>query len=107
MELLPGRPGLSRQTFTAGFHGRLSLERPAEFRLSVLAERNSAVPRYQFTLGASPMRATVEIHPDDAAAKRHACAVVDEINRNVKNRLRVLVWDDDGELLAAVSPMDE
>jgi len=53
------------------------------------------------------MRATVEIHPDDAAAKRHACAVVDEINRNVKNRLRVLVWDDDGELLAAVSPMDE
>ena len=65
------------------------------------------MPRYQFALGDGPMRAAAEIHCDDAAAKRHACIVVDEINHNAKSRLRVLVWDDDGELLAAVRPVDD
>jgi len=102
------------QTFTVNssagpdLHGSFTVERLAELRLWFLAEtRNSAVPRYQFTLGDSPMRATVEILSDDAAAKRYACIVVDEINRNVTSPSRVLVWDNDGELLAAVRPMEE
>ena len=65
------------------------------------------MPRYRFALGDSPLHAAAEIHCDDAAAKRHACVVVDEINRNVKSRSRVLVRDDEGELLAAVSPVDD
>lgn len=65
------------------------------------------MPRYQFALGDSPMRAAAEIHASDAAAKRHACMIADEINRNAMSACRVLVWDDDGELLAAVRPMDD
>jgi hypothetical protein len=45
--------------------------------------------------------------PDDAAAKRHACIIADEINRNAKTRSRVLVFEHDCELLAAASPIDE
>ena len=65
------------------------------------------MPRYQFALSVSPMRTVAEVHSNDAAAKRHACNVVDEVNRNAKSCLRVLLWDNEGDLLAAVSSIGE
>ena len=65
------------------------------------------MPRYLFTLENRPLSGTAVEFPDDAAAKRHACLVADELNRHVNHPSRVLVLDQDGELLAAVTPIDE
>jgi hypothetical protein len=65
------------------------------------------MPRYIFTLDNPPLPGVAEKFPDDAAAKRHACTIADEINRNTKAQSRVLVLDPDGELLAAARPIDE
>jgi hypothetical protein len=56
---------------------------------------------YLFTLDNTAIPGVLKELPDDAAAKRHACIIADGINR------RVLVVDQDGDLLAAVSPIDE
>jgi hypothetical protein len=45
--------------------------------------------------------------PNDMAAKRYACQVADEINRNAKHPLPVLIFDQQGTLLAAVRPIEE
>jgi hypothetical protein len=45
--------------------------------------------------------------PDDAAAKRYACVIADEINRHAKQYSPVLVLDNEGRLLAAVRPIEE
>jgi hypothetical protein len=65
------------------------------------------MPRYVFALDNPPFPGVAEKFPDDVAAKRHACTIADEINRNTKVQSRVLVLDHDGELLAAASPVDE
>lgn len=65
------------------------------------------MPSYLFTLDNLLLAGAAEEFPDDAAAKWHACRVADEINRNAKSRSRVLVLDYDGELVAAVSSIDE
>jgi hypothetical protein len=66
-----------------------------------------ALPRYLFKLAAPLSRAAAEDLPDDAAAKLHACRIADEINRHGKRQTRVLVQDDEGNLLAVVSPIEE
>jgi hypothetical protein len=67
----------------------------------------ASMPRYLFTLDAPELPGTMEEFPDDKAAKLQACVIADEINRNAQSRSRVFVLDEDGELVAAVSPMDE
>lgn len=51
------------------------------------------MPTYPFTLDNLLLPGVAEEFPDDATAKRHACRVADEINRNAKSRSRVLVLD--------------
>ena len=65
------------------------------------------MPRYAFALDGPRIPGDVEQFPTDSAAKRHACVVADEINRNATSKRRVLVFDDDGELLAVVAPVEE
>jgi hypothetical protein len=47
------------------------------------------------------------VFPTDQAAKLHACTVSDELSRNAWCQFRVLVLDQYGTLLAAVSPIQE
>jgi hypothetical protein len=61
------------------------------------------MPRYVFTLDAPPVPGAAEDLPDDRSAKRRACIIADEINRNARTQSRVLVLDQDGALVAAVS----
>lgn len=78
------------------------------FGLDWLASfKEPPMPRYLFSLDNLLLPGAAEEFPDDAAAQRHACRVAVEINRNARGRSRVLVLDDDGELVAAVSPIDE
>ena len=65
------------------------------------------MPIYIFKLDDPSVLGVMEEFPDDASAKRHACIVADEIHRCSGRRPnRVLVFED-GNLLAAVSPLDD
>ncbi len=65
------------------------------------------MPRYRFKLEGSSSAAASEVFPTDQAAKLHACTVSDELSRNAWCPFRVLVLDQYGTLLAAVSPIQE
>lgn len=64
------------------------------------------MPKYVFTVDTAALPGVAEEFPDDASAKRHGCTIVDEINRNAKTRSLVLVLDDEGEVVAAVRPVE-
>ncbi len=63
------------------------------------------MPTYTFKVDDPSVPSVTEEFANDAAAKRHACIVADEINRGVEYPCRVLVLDEDGNLLAAVDPI--
>lgn len=66
------------------------------------------MPLYIFKLDDASVPGVMEELPDDASAKLHACIVADEIYRSQGRRPdRVLVLDEDGKLIAAVSPIDD
>lgn len=55
------------------------------------------MPLYIFKLDDPSVPGVMEEFPDDVSAKRHACTVVDEINRSAgRRRNRVLVLDGMG-----------
>jgi hypothetical protein len=45
-----------------------------------------------------PLPLAIEELPDDPTAKRHACIIADEVNRNAKDPPPVLVFDEKGTL---------
>jgi hypothetical protein len=66
------------------------------------------MPLYVFKLDDPSVPGVMEEFADDASAKRHACVIADEINRSTGRRPhRVLVLDEDGNLLAAVSAVED
>jgi len=64
------------------------------------------MPKFTFALENEEWGAT-EVFASDQEAKLHACAVADELNRNADRPCRVMIFGEDGVLLAVVPPSDE